>query len=154
MGWSQLPVDWAFLSLPTSDPVWLFTSSDIRVRRMSVAARMRCSLRIDSACRLVPLLFAGAPRCAAGPVSKAGTRIAIGKARDSGRQPSWRALPQPGGTALTAVTCKEQIDEAGPGRHAGRRAEAEKELDYDRPAEAAPVRAIRAACARMTACGG
>ena len=46
-------------------------------------------------------------------MSKAGTRIAIGKARDSGGQRSWRAaLYAPAGRySLYRVTFKEQTDE-------------------------------------------
>ena len=59
------------------------------------------------------MLLAGPARWWAVPVSKAGTRIAIGKARDSGGQRSWRAaLYAPAGRySLYRVTFKEQTDE-------------------------------------------
>lgn len=59
------------------------------------------------------MLFTGSPRWAVDPVSKAATRIAIGRARDSGGQRSWRAaLYAPAGRySLYRVTFKEQTDE-------------------------------------------
>lgn len=59
------------------------------------------------------MLLAAPARRSAVPMSKAGTRIAVSKARDGGGQRSWRAaLYAPAGRYnLYRVTFKEQTDE-------------------------------------------
>lgn len=60
------------------------------------------------------MLLHGARRRGGDPISQAGTRIAIGKARDGNAQRPWRAAPYaPAGRySLYRVTFKEGTEEA------------------------------------------